>query len=128
LWTAYTTTKGYGVFGLHSSTTLAHRFAFGLAAGRPTSAQVLHKCDVPACIRADHLFEGSNDDNVADRCAKGRSARGERASSAKVTEAQVREIRRRYPAETQTQIAKDYGIRADSVSRIIHRKRWKYLE
>src|SRR5262245_28942349 len=33
---------------------------------------ICHKCDRPACINPDHLFEGTPQDNVQDCIAKGR--------------------------------------------------------
>lgn len=42
----------------------------------PDDAQVLHKCDNPGCVNADHLFLGNHQDNMADKTAKGRQARG----------------------------------------------------
>ncbi len=40
----------------------------------PAGMRVLHKCDVPACRNADHLFLGTQAQNMADKAAKGRSA------------------------------------------------------
>lgn len=34
--------------------------------------KALHKCDNPACINEDHLFEGSQSDNMKDSSAKNR--------------------------------------------------------
>lgn len=42
----------------------------------PDGYFVCHKCDTPACVNPDHLFVGTNADNVADRDKKGRVAKG----------------------------------------------------
>lgn len=50
-----------------------HRAAYSAFVGEiPVGAHVLHKCDVRNCINPNHLFLGSNLDNVADRVTKKR--------------------------------------------------------
>lgn len=57
----------------------AHRFAYELAYGvSPAELFVCHRCDVPLCVRPDHLFLGTNADNIADMIAKGRNSKGEK--------------------------------------------------
>jgi predicted DNA-binding protein (UPF0251 family) len=79
-WQASVTEKGYPVF--HAPPIRrAHRFSWMLHFGPITQgAHVLHSCDTPRCVRPDHLFLGSNDDNVADKMRKGRhwSGKGDR--------------------------------------------------
>ncbi len=59
----------------------------------PEKSFVLHRCDNRNCVRPDHLFLGTAQDNTADMIAKGRAAFGIAHHSAKLTEAAVREIR-----------------------------------
>lgn len=67
IWGAAKNKKGYGRFYAGTMTT-AHRYAYLLAHGEIASgAHVLHRCDVRACVNPEHLYLGSNDDNVADR-------------------------------------------------------------
>jgi hypothetical protein len=73
VWTGYRNRGGYGVVKQRGKQLLAHRLSWVLAHGDlPPSLHVLHRCDNRACVRPDHLFLGSNRDNVADRIAKGR--------------------------------------------------------
>lgn len=52
----------------------AHRLAWVLTWGEiPGKLHVLHTCDNPPCMNPDHLFVGTNADNVRDRHAKGRT-------------------------------------------------------
>lgn len=60
---------------IHKAARLSYVLAFGPI---PDGQQALHRCDNPPCVRPDHLFLGTNLDNIADRHAKGRDARGDR--------------------------------------------------
>lgn len=55
-----------------------HRLAYFLATGIWTLLFVCHECDNPICARPDHLFEGTQKDNLEDMVAKGRSLTGEK--------------------------------------------------
>ena len=76
IWTAAANSDGYGHLVVDGKLQKAHRVAWELANGRiPAGLQVLHRCDVPACIRVDHLFLGTVSDNMRDMLRKGRSPR-----------------------------------------------------
>lgn len=67
------TTDGYGRIRFHNRSYRAHRIAKFLATGTdPGSLMVCHHCDNPSCCRAEHLFVGTNGDNMRDARAKGR--------------------------------------------------------
>ena len=77
-------------------------------------------------MRPGHIFEGTKGDNAADRDAKGRTTKGERSGVAKLTEAQVREIRARHAAgETQAALEREFGVRPGTVWPIVHGLAWK---
>ena len=64
---------GYGRVGLRGHDWIAHRLMwFCWHESDPGEAYVLHTCDNPACINPDHLFLGTQADNISDMCAKGR--------------------------------------------------------
>lgn len=77
LWTANRLPKGYGVInvgGRAGSQQLAHRVSWELHFGPiPDGLWVLHRCDNPPCVRPDHLFLGTVQDNVDDMVTKGRA-------------------------------------------------------
>lgn len=77
LWTGSTRWFGHGALHVNGRRTLTHRYSWTLANGPiPDGQSVLHRCDTPACVRPDHLFLGTQTDNVADMVQKNRQARG----------------------------------------------------
>lgn len=81
-WTGFRHDKGYGIFGIGPRLMLTHRFAYGAAvAPIPSGLQVLHRCDNPPCCNPEHLFLGTNADNMADKMRKSRQAKGDRSGA-----------------------------------------------
>lgn len=77
LYTGSKSHNGYGHFRIGRKTFRAHRIAWELAFGAiPEGVRVLHTCDQRACVNPEHLFLGTQLDNMADCKAKGRNARG----------------------------------------------------
>jgi hypothetical protein len=76
-------------------------------------------------VNPDHLFLGTNAENVADMLAKGRQRKGTMFKQAKLNDQKVREIRK--DPRTHKEIARDYGIAYSSVSEIKLRKSWRHV-
>lgn len=71
-WTARVSPEGYGEFW-DDRNVRAHRFSWSLVNGPiPDGLMVCHRCDNPRCVRPDHLFLGTNRENIRDMMAKGR--------------------------------------------------------
>lgn len=122
---------GYGYFaGFARLKVRAHRFAYELEVGKIGPGRlVLHSCDNPPCVNPAHLRLGSPADNIDDRRVRGRAPRGVNHHSAKLTEDQVREIRRRWTGgEKQTALAERFGITQSSISRIVRGQDWIHVE
>lgn len=127
LWLGSFNRWGYGT-GLTNSE-YAHKRSWREHYGPvPKGLWVLHACDNPACVNPEHLFLGTQQDNVDDKVRKGR-ARGAGRGSAhwknKLTELQVRAIYE--DPRTQAIVAREYGIHQQAVSKIKLRQTWKHL-
>lgn len=107
-----------------------HRVAFLVKHGRWPMPCALHKCDTPACVNPDHIFEGTKADNNFDKETKGRArhARGMRVHCSKLTPEQVFDIRARIAAgETYEEVARLHGIAVSSAWAVVTRKSWGWL-
>lgn len=150
-WKGRRSSDGYGAFRIRKRQHGAHRVAYELAHGSiPRGMIVCHRCDNPPCVRPDHLFLGTDQDDTDDKVRKGRQRgapgdrnasrarpeclkRGEDASNSKLTEAQVRAIRAEYDASDKrrgiyVEIAKRYPVTPDNVSLIARRKNWRHVK
>lgn len=142
LWLGATTNAGYGKIWYNGKLELAHRARWMADHGPiPDEKFVLHRCDNPSCVRPDHLFLGTHQENMDDCQEKGRYQRGlrngrytkpesilrgEENGASKLTQEQVDEIRRRYAEEdiSQGRLAVGYGITQQTISKIIRGERW----
>lgn len=119
---------------------------------------ILHRCDNPQCVRPDHLRPGTNDENMAEMAAKGRVSRGDAHWSslhperrargsrngaysqphrvrrgegngrARLTEDQVREIRRRHAGgESSRKLGRKFGVAMSTILRISSREIWAHV-
>lgn len=77
LWDRGCTSSGYAVGRPAGSPrqVYIHRYVATIVYGSSAmqGKHVLHSCDVPTCVNPDHLSLGTNNDNIADRDAKGRN-------------------------------------------------------
>jgi hypothetical protein len=93
----------------------------------PDGLHALHHCDNPMCINPEHLFLGTNADNVADKMAKGRckTGKGERHWKSKLTENDVIKIRTELKDLDRCEIAKMYKVQPSAISKIRVERTWK---
>lgn len=136
-------TDRYGIIRVAGKSKKAHRVSWEAFNGPiPDGLNVLHKCDNTRCINPDHLFLGTQADNVADCKAKGRlvppvcppekkargdangmrrhpdSLRGEKNGRSKLTDAQRREIAtRRLAGERRIDLAAEFGVHESQIWR-----------
>lgn len=75
IWTGAFSARGYGVYQAIEPfrvNTCASKVAWFYATGEWPSVYMLHKCDNTACVRPDHLFPGTQKENMEDKVRKGR--------------------------------------------------------
>lgn len=128
IWTAAGNENGYGHIGFRRRVEKAHRAAWLLFHGPiPDGMDVLHRCDTPPCVNPDHLFLGSNVDNVRDKVSKGRQAGapGGRNGRAKLTDELVATLRARVRAgETASSVGRSLGVSVSTACRIVRGELW----
>jgi hypothetical protein len=132
-WQAATNTAGYGWFSIATAKPKsAHRVAAWLSKILPaieSDLHVLHKCDNRKCCNPEHLFVGTNSDNVADRVQKGRGGfkrmHGETNGMSKLTNKVIGEMRGLYFSTclSQSELAKRFNTTQSHVSRIVNKVR-----
>lgn len=130
-WIGAKSSSGYGLTSI-SNENKAHRLAWKLFRGYITSGMnVLHKCDIRCCVNPDHLFIGTQDDNMKDCARKGRikspSLNGERNPMSKLNDEQVLTIRGMAKKIPQSHIAKFFDVSKMTISRIVRMKSWKTI-
>ena len=159
LWKLCVSTDGYGrvrvgntATGRHLTTT--HRHSWTLCYGPiPDGLFVLHRCDVRACVRPDHLFVGTQADNMHDMIAKGREGarthperqirgnahwtrqhpeqiRGELNGRARLTAADVVAIRASdggLERAHMERLAIRYAVSLSTIKHVLYRHTWKHL-
>jgi len=133
VWLSTKNTQGYGRFSIRVAPWKqrwysAHRLVWEWAHGEEPALCVLHRCDNPSCVNPAHLFLGTHKDNARDREAKRRrrAPKGALNGRAKLTEADVLDIRRRRGTDP-VYIAGLYGVSHEHVRRILSGESWSHL-
>lgn len=124
LWLGATNKRGYGKIVRRSRQFLAHRVMYAQRFGDPGPLGVLHKCDVTCCVNPDHLYAGTQKENVRDAWERGRTRpkRGVRNGRARLTP-EVAEAIRKEPGRY-ADIAVKYGTSFSTVGRVKRGEAW----
>lgn len=127
-WTGAHTKAKYGRYQKNKILFYAHRVAF-ISIHGDTSLFVLHSCHNPRCCNVNHLRAGTHKDNMQDKVKSGRAYVGNHCGSkqwsAKLKEANIPIIRKRLKSgESQTSIAKNFGVSPTTIWMIENGARW----
>jgi hypothetical protein len=126
LWLGSRHRIGHGYASLNGRVQYAHRVSWQLTHGAIPDGQVVcHKCDNPPCVNPEHLFVGTQGDNMRDAASKGRLSEAQRRD-AKLSEASVRQIKSLLAAGvSQQSIAASVGVSRTCISAISTGRNWK---
>lgn len=132
IWNAYKHKKGYGYFHANGSVMKSHRISFILENKTliPKGMCICHSCDNPSCVNPNHLWMGTNMDNIKDSLMKGRriGLRGEKNNSCKLKSKEVLKIRELFLQKIKAKhIAKMFNIGISMIYAIKQRRNWKHI-
>ena len=132
LWTAGVSSMGYGQInqgGKHGTHIAAHKLSWQLVNGpRPDNLFLCHTCDNRRCVNPDHLFLGTQKDNIQDAVRKGRKPHGEGHPLARWTERDIIEMfAMQKRGAKQSEIARRFGTAQSNINIILTRKAWKHV-
>ena len=119
--------RGYPQFARKGKKILIHRYMYEKHYGKiPDGFNVCHKCDTPSCCNPEHLFLGTQKDNIQDAIKKGRIHSGEKINSSKLTISDVIVIRG-LENLTQRQMANIYSVTIRTIRSIRNRETWRHI-
>ena len=130
IWVAARTEKGYGRYFHNGRLERAHRASWMIHVGEiPDGMQVLHDCDNPACVKPEHLWLGTNRQNMDDKIAKDRQRRGSDMTTAVLNETIVREMRNNYTGRygEQAALAKKHGVKISTIGAALSGANWRHV-
>lgn len=130
-WKKATNNDGYGILTFHGKAWKAHRLAYHFSnSGIPDGMVICHTCDNPKCVNPDHLYAGTQQQNVKDRVKRRRSGnlKGVNNGKAKLSESDVLKIRSACDSgDRYSDVATKFGI-SDSHAGLIHKRRaWGHI-
>jgi hypothetical protein len=134
-WVGSRNKAGYGQMWLNGKMERAHRLSWKIIKGdMPKGLFLCHKCDNRACVNPDHLFIGTQIDNMRDCANKKRlwlqrhpeSYYGAKHPGAKLTESDVMIVLKLLETRQYTngEIASIYGVHRTTINKIAVGKNW----
>jgi DNA-binding XRE family transcriptional regulator len=133
-WRGTKNNAGYPLFSFKGRMISATKTAYSIYYKRkiPKGWVVSHTCHNVACMNPDHLYITSRSDLTKELYESGRmkpaNQKGADNPNSKLTEDDVREIRRRKEeGATHMELAEEYGVTKTTISQIYNRKLWSHV-
>jgi hypothetical protein len=129
VWMGSSQVRGYGEIISNNRKHLAHRASYEAFVGKiPKGMYVCHACDNVSCVNPNHLFLGTQKQNLQDMASKGRSTRGEKNPMAKLDEYGVRQIKEGIKAgQSDSSLAKSWMVCRQTINNIRNGKVWSHV-
>jgi hypothetical protein len=117
--------------GINSRAVRVPRVAFYLKFGRWPTPEACHHCDNPPCVRVDHLFEGTHQENMDDAMNKGRMVMPPVRSGTSNVNAKLNEEVVRYILSSSSPgivLARELGVANAQISKVRKRQTWRHVD
>lgn len=127
-WTGSKDPLGYGTFRAHGKNVKSHRYALEASgAVKPShDSWALHRCDNSSCVNPRHLYWGTRAQNVDDAWARGRYPVSDERPAAKLTNAEVVDIRTLYAGGVAGKdLALKFGVANCTIYQITSGTKWQ---
>lgn len=121
--------QGHGRFKRDSDYYYAHRVSYRIECGEIEN-QINHTCDNPPCVNPNHLYDGTQKENVQDAVDSGGFGppKGEKRDDSKLTKGDVVEMRELYQdGWTQDELASQYPVNQARISEIVRGEAWPHV-
>ena len=129
IWLISTDVHDYGQACFRGKQSTASRLSFQAFIGEIGQKSVLHTCDIPVCVNPDHLYLGTQADNMKDVQNRDRSKginSGEKCNTAKLSWPVVDQIRKEHKqGATPLQLSNRNPVSVSTIRRIINGVIWK---
>ena len=134
----YTFRDGYGILHLPTGKSgapliNAHRYVCILAHGEPNGLHALHTCHNSKCVNPNHLYWGTNEQNIKDKLEAGRQSRGADIYGTRLTEEQAREVKYfdcsgfRTKVSAAKYLGEKFGVSYCTIKNIWQGNSWKWV-
>ena len=126
----YTRSDGYGSKWFRGKNDYAHRVSWVLSFGEiPKDKIVCHACDNPSCINPEHLFLGTQKENIEDMYKKkrGPDLRGENNSQSRLKKSDVIFIKLFGGIISRSRLAEMFGVGLSTIQDILKERTWRHV-